>query len=274
MTGAPKNYLDATPEELLLMRTLSNRPLISEEEQLILYSKKIAVIGLSVGSQAAVTLVRSGIGREFILVDPDFIELKNLNRTPFFLQDVGKKKSLTLRNQLLQIDPHLSVTEFDRVVTTAELKKIVQDVDLVIDAFDDFKQKIQLRKLAAAHKTPIITGFDIDKGALVIVERNDRETVSREIFFNGIDETEITKPSSSIAEKIQTFISLIGEENHTAEMLEAVKNVGTKYAGIPQLMIATNLLAASWSIVAISIFLNKKSRSVRKYINLESMIYD
>jgi hypothetical protein len=274
MTAAQKNYQDASPEEFLKMRTLSNRPLISEDEQLILYSKKIAIIGLSVGSQAATTLVRSGIGREFILVDPDVIELKNLNRTPFFLKDVGKKKSLTLRNQLLQIDPHLIITEFDRVVTAVELKKIVKNVDLVIDAFDDFKQKIQLRKLATAHKKPIITGFDIDKGVLVIIERNDLETVSRDIFFNGIDEAEITKPSTSITEKIKTFISLIGEENHTPEMLDAVRNVGTKYAGIPQLMIATNLLAASWSIAAISIILNKKSTSVRKYINLESAIYD
>lgn len=259
--------------QYLLDRTLSNRPLITDEEQQILYDKKILVIGLSVGSQSTMSLVRSGIGNSYMLVDPDTVELKNLNRTPYFATDIGTKKVTALSKQLQAIDPYLQITTYDRIIDSSELRQLVQSSDLVLDAFDDFKQKVFLRQLAEEYKKPIITGFDIDKGALIIVERHDLGKVDNSVFFNKVTPERITQPASSIQEKIETFISVIGEENHTPAMLEAVRNIGTKYAGIPQLMIATNLMAASWTLAAIDTLLNKRSQSFRAYIDLESTIY-
>src|SRR5712691_4736892 len=51
-------------------------------------------------SQIAPTLVRKGIGR-ITLLDDDIVEVSNLNRQRFYIEDVGENKALALAGNLL-----------------------------------------------------------------------------------------------------------------------------------------------------------------------------
>ena len=64
------------------------------------------VLGVGgIGSWVALDLALSGKVNRLILIDPDVIELSNLNRTPFRLCDVGESKVTALKNLILERRP-------------------------------------------------------------------------------------------------------------------------------------------------------------------------
>jgi hypothetical protein len=75
----------------------------------ILAKRTAAIAGCGgLGSNAAVALARAGIGN-LVIADPDIVELSNLNRQYYFLDDVGKRKTDALTSHLLNINPVLKV---------------------------------------------------------------------------------------------------------------------------------------------------------------------
>ncbi len=65
----------------------------------------------SVGSQVALQLARSGVGR-FILCDTDCVEIHNICRHQCSLKDVGRYKVDAVEERILQINPNAEVTKF------------------------------------------------------------------------------------------------------------------------------------------------------------------
>ncbi|HRF79656.1 MAG TPA: hypothetical protein PL070_06180, partial [Flavobacteriales bacterium] len=66
--------------EFALVRTDRNRNKITREEQAELATKKVGVIGLSVGQSVSLTLALERSFGEIRLADFDTLELSNLNR--------------------------------------------------------------------------------------------------------------------------------------------------------------------------------------------------
>ena len=83
----------------------------------------------SVGSLAALELAKAGVGR-FLLIDNDILGYHNLCRHQCGVKDVGKLKTLALKERILQINPVAKV-----VVQNMQ----VQDVPLSV--FNDFCDK-------------------------------------------------------------------------------------------------------------------------------------
>ena len=74
-----------------------------------LQQKTVAIAGLGgLGSNAAIALVRAGIGK-LIIVDFDKVELSNLNRQHYFQSDLGRLKSEALRDHLININPDIKL---------------------------------------------------------------------------------------------------------------------------------------------------------------------
>ncbi len=259
---------------LLLLRTIRNRNLITVEEQLTLYNKRISIAGLSVGSNVLMALVRIGIGKEYNIADYDTVSIHNLNRANYYLRDIDKSKIDLIEDQIISVDPYIKLNKFSSGLNEENLEKFIKNCDLVIDAFDNFKIKIDLRKIAKKFKKPVLSGFDVSRGAMVIIERYDKEpNLNLDFYLNGMNEEEIFKPSKNPKERTEKFINIIGKEHHDQRMLESVLNVGNTLTGYPQLVVATYLTASIWAIAATDILLGKNNKSVRKYINLEKEIY-
>ncbi|MEX0895521.1 MAG: ThiF family adenylyltransferase [Patescibacteria group bacterium] len=252
--------------EYLELRTNRNRGLITIAEQHKLYDVKVGVIGLSVGSQLALNAARMGIGKSFILADFDTVEITNLNRTPYFLSDIGKPKVSVIAQQMLQVDPYLKIDCIQKQMSTTELEKVVESVDIIVDAFDDFEKKVFLRKVARSRKIPVVSGYDVDRGALLIVERYDTENVSEKIFLHAASNESLLKKSGSPEDKIKKFMDLIGIENHSQRMLDVVNKLGIEYAGIPQLLPTGQLLCSLWTLSIIDIILGTTKKSLRSFV--------
>ncbi len=107
----------------------------------ILKKKKVGIAGLGgVGSNVAVSLVRSGIG-SLVIADFDRVEVSNLNRQHYFLDDVGKRKVDALARQLRNINPELILCLHAGKLDQNNIISVFKEVDLLIEAFDKAEDK-------------------------------------------------------------------------------------------------------------------------------------
>ena len=113
----------------------------------------VVVIGLgAVGSYAAETLVRAGVGR-VRLVDFDVVGESNLNRQLYALEStIGQKKTDVARARCLDINCGCDVEVMDCFFEEATADDILGDVismdfeggGLVVDAIDSLGPKLDL----------------------------------------------------------------------------------------------------------------------------------
>lgn len=106
-----------------------------------LAAKAVGIAGCGgLGSNAAASLVRAGIGR-LILVDHDRVEASNLNRQYFFQDDIGRVKVEALADRLRKINPELSVEAHDIRLEPARVAEVFAGADILIEAFDRAESK-------------------------------------------------------------------------------------------------------------------------------------
>ncbi len=118
----------------------------------------VAVIGLGgVGSWAAESLARSGVGA-LTLIDADEVCVSNTNRQLHALADThGMPKVVVMAGRLRAVNPKLEVRPVERFVTPATLAELLdRGFDLVLDACDAFRVKVEMTAWCRRRKLPLI----------------------------------------------------------------------------------------------------------------------
>jgi len=92
------------------------------------------------GSNAAVSLARSGIGR-LIIVDFDKVEKTNLNRQYYFTNQIGKVKVKALKDNIKKINPSVKVDVYNEKLEKGSMEKHFKDVNVIIEALDSAEMK-------------------------------------------------------------------------------------------------------------------------------------
>ena len=106
-----------------------------------LRSSTVGIAGLGgLGSNAAISFVRSGIGK-LVLVDFDKVEEKNLDRQYYFLDQIGKSKVEALKENIKKINPEVKLETYNLKLEKGSMEKPFLDVDVVIEALDDARTK-------------------------------------------------------------------------------------------------------------------------------------
>ena len=101
----------------------------------------VAIAGLGgLGSTIAVALARTGVGR-LVIADFDKVEISNLNRQHYSLDQVGREKVTALTENLLRINPDLKITGFQQKLTEENIPQIFIDADVIAECFDKADQK-------------------------------------------------------------------------------------------------------------------------------------
>lgn len=104
----------------------------------------VAVCGLGgLGSNIAFALARCGIGK-LHLIDFDVVDLSNLNRQQYGINQIGKPKPDALREELLQVNPYLDIrTDFVKM-SEENILTLLEAEDYICEAFDVPEQKAML----------------------------------------------------------------------------------------------------------------------------------
>ncbi len=257
------------------VRTSRNQNLVSLEEQKVLYRLHIGVIGLSVGQAAVLNLVIGGIGNFMRLADPDIIECTNLNRILGSLENLYTKKAYFLAKKIYEINPFAELDLYPTLITQNNIDDFLckgKRLDVVIDAFDDIKMKINLRVVAKKYRIPVVMATDLGNGAMVDVERFDMNKETP-LFGGRISDIDIDSLPETLEYKdIARFASqIIGMENLPLRMKESLSQVGKTLAGHPQLALASSLAGTLTTFAVKQIALNKKISKNRVHIPFEKL---
>jgi len=100
-------------------------------------SSTIAILGLGgLGSAVAGAMAKIGIGK-MLLSDYDVVEPSDLNRQHYFVDQIGMLKTEALEENLLRMNPSISLELINEYLTEARLPQLFSDVDVLIECFDD-----------------------------------------------------------------------------------------------------------------------------------------
>lgn len=122
------------------------RLLLGEDAYKRLQTSHITVVGCgAVGSFAVEALARVGVGH-ITLIDPDTVELSNINRQLCALEStIGQKKITVLENRIHDISPQTQVTSLPLFVDNKTCAEAFSNTpDFVIDAIDSLTAKADM----------------------------------------------------------------------------------------------------------------------------------
>ena len=122
---------------------------------------RVAVLGCgALGTVAAEILARAGVGH-LRLIDRDVVEWTNLQRQSLYIeQDAidGRSKADAACERLSEINSQIDIVPTVADVTSDNIRGILEDIDLVIDAADNFLIRFLLNDWALATSTPWVHG--------------------------------------------------------------------------------------------------------------------
>lgn len=95
------------------------------------------------GSNCAVALARSGVGT-LIISDFDVIEESNLSRQYYFRDQIGKMKTVALKENIARINPDILIITFQEKLNSLNIPEVFKDCDIIIEAFDTSDMKEML----------------------------------------------------------------------------------------------------------------------------------
>lgn len=262
-------------EEFVELRTNRNQNKITVEERDILSTKKIGIIGLSVGQSIALTLTMERGCGELRLADFDRLELSNLNRIRTPIYNLGVYKVIATAREISEIDPFLKVKVFTDGVTQENIHEFMMGdgkIDLLVDECDGLDMKIQAREFAKENGIPVI--MDTSDRGMLDVERFDLEA-NRPIFHGKVKGIESSKLGGlSNEEKIPVILQILGFEQLSDRAKSSLGEVKKTISTWPQLATSVILGGAIGADVSRRIFLDQFHDSGRYYVDLEAVIKD
>ena len=252
----------ASPEDHYDMRTYRNRNLITKEEQMKLQLTRVAVIGLSVGSNVLDRLVQSGIGNQYDLFDMDKLSPANLNRIQAGMAQVGLHKTTVAGRKMAELDPFISQHHFTNGYEGDTTDNYLRQnrPDIIIEEVDNLHVKARLRQVAVELGVPLIMAGDVHDKSTLDVERHDIEEVQG---FNGkLTDDQIklllSNRKFSDQEQIGLLVQMLGKENISPELLQSAMLKGKELAGIPQLGTTAAIGGAIASVAVRDILLGRR----------------
>jgi len=259
-------------EEFIEVRTNRNRNKITVEEQALLRSKKIGIVGLSVGQSIALTLVMERTCGEIRLADFDAAELSNLNRIRTGLHNLGLNKAVIAAREIMEIDPFIKVRIFDEGLNESNMDNFFLEngkLDLFIEVCDGLNVKFASRFKARDLKVPVV--MDTNDRGMVDIERFDIEH-NRSILHGKLDA--FTKNDSIIVNsenRSQILMSVLSYDSLSERMQQSMSQINKTINAWPQLASSVVLGGAVTTDISRRILLNQHSHSGRFYVDLEAI---
>ena len=126
---------------------------------------KVLIIGIGgLGCPLLTYLAASGVGTIGI-VDPDKVEISNLNRQMLFTtSDIGKYKVDQAKSSINRINNKIRIKTYKEKVTIKNIKSIIKDFDIICDGTDNFETRYvvndECKKMKKILVSAAISKFD------------------------------------------------------------------------------------------------------------------
>jgi tRNA threonylcarbamoyladenosine dehydratase len=248
-----------------------NHDKITVAEQASLRKRRIGVIGLSVGGEAAVTIAQEHLCGELVIADFDRLDLSNMNRLNAGCDELGAPKTNIVARRIAKIDPYLRVTVYDRGVTDGNANDFLLGLDLLVEECDSLPLKYEIRRLARARRINII--FAGDERGFLSIEPHAYEDALRP--FHG----RVTQPQrahhdyATAAEFLRALTVWLGGWQSISERSRAsLQQIGATRCGYPQLASEARFAAGQLGHVARRLLLGERLAPFIGHMDLTEML--
>jgi len=262
--------------EFVEVRTNRNQYKITPEEEITLGTKKIGIIGLSVGKAIAMTIALERICGELVLADFDVIELSNLNRIQTGVHHFNVKKTVVVAREIAEIDPYLKVTCYHDGLTDENITDFFTKdgkLDICIEVCDGLTTKIEARQKAKALKIPVVMNSS-DRGTTDI-ERYDLNP-DLPLLHGLIDHLDLSlvKQAKTNEEKVPYLLPMLGIETSSERLKASMLEIESTITTWPQLASGVVFGGGICTDVCRRILLNQFTNSGRYFVDTEKEIND
>jgi len=261
-------------QEFIAVRTARNKFKITQEEQNLLSTKKIGIIGLSVGQSVAIALAMERSFGELRIADFDVLELSNLNRMRTGLFNLGLKKTTIVAREIAEIDPYLKVTIFENGVTLQTMDDFFSEngkLDLVIEECDNLEIKIATRIKAKNLGIPVL--MDTSDRGMIDIERFDIEP-NRKIFHGFLDKIGSESEMLDLIpeKKVDILMCILDFENVSLAGKYSMSQIGLSITNWPQPATTVMLGGAACAYYCRIVLTKENQFSGRIYVDLDQYL--
>ncbi|HJS38931.1 MAG TPA: HesA/MoeB/ThiF family protein, partial [Burkholderiales bacterium] len=160
----------------------------------------------------------SGVGR-LVLADADSVDLTNLQRQILYRTDsVGGRKVEEARKTLQAVNPEVEVVPLAQRVAAADVDRLVEDADVVLDCSDNFATRHLLNRACVQRGKPLVSGAAIRfDGQLMVFDLRRPEAPCYACLFP--EEGEVEDVQCNVMGVLAPLTGTIG----ALQALEAVK---------------------------------------------------
>jgi sulfur carrier protein ThiS adenylyltransferase len=123
--------------------------------------KHVLIVGAgALGSANAEALVRAGVGKVTI-IDRDYVDWSNLQRQQLYTEKdatLRLPKAVAAKQRLTEINSEVDIDAIVADADVTELEKLVKNVNVIIDATDNFDTRLIMNDLSQKYSIPWIYG--------------------------------------------------------------------------------------------------------------------
>ena len=165
-------------------------------------SATVAVCGLGgLGSNIAIALARAGIGK-LILIDFDRVDITNLHRQQYKAEHIGMYKTVALAENLKEIAPYISLEIHTERITEDNAVTLLQDADIICEAFDDAECKAMLTEIVLAEMRDKYLVAASGMAGLYDANRIKTRKVTSKFYLCGDETSEVSDGIGLVAPRV------------------------------------------------------------------------
>jgi adenylyltransferase/sulfurtransferase len=139
------------------------------EGQARLAASRVAIVGCgALGTVQSEILARAGVGL-LRIIDRDIVELSNLQRQFLFSEVDAKEgipKAVAAARRLAQINSEVALEPFIADLCPSNAAELLENIDLILDATDNFETRYLINDLSVRENIPWIYGAAVSSYGL------------------------------------------------------------------------------------------------------------
>jgi molybdopterin/thiamine biosynthesis adenylyltransferase len=204
-------------------------PQFDYQGQTALLESKVLVLGLGgLGSSAALYLASSGIG-ELHLLDPDTLELSNLQRQVIHKQEaIGVNKALSAKQTLSALNDSIKIVAHASCLSESLLAELISTMNVVLDCTDNSHSRRLHNQLCVQQKVPLISAAAIRfEGQLMVVDPSQENTPCYQCVYPNVDTTQMSCSELGIMAPVVGMMGVF----QSLEAIKIISGVGAKSSG-------------------------------------------
>lgn len=259
------------PDEFFEVITNRNQDKLTREEQHRLRTKRVGVVGLSVGGEAAVTIAQEHLAGEMVLADFDGLDLSNLNRLGAGVDELSVNKAVIVARRIARLDPYLALTLYARGVTESNAHDFLRGLDLLVEECDALPLKLSLRHLAREQRLDVIFAGD-ERGFLSVEPYRTHPDLPP--FHGLVTHAQRSRASypTALAFLRDLTVWLGGWDRISERSRESLVRVGSDLAGYPQLASEARFAAGQLGHVARRLLLDEPLPPSWQHLDLDTLV--